>query len=138
VLDASRAFIGKQMTAKIINLDSFLIYWDVVIFSFCIICQMIIVLDLRRQHPGPPSLAFASTVKHEGLFWGKGGQIEFSQMYYHLRNTKSCFIVTFDVKIALYVLIIENCSIYLINIRPKVRNLKSRSLAIKSKCYCLD
>lgn len=51
VLGASRAFTGKQMTAKIINLDSFLIYWDVVIFSFCIICQMIIVLDLRKQGP---------------------------------------------------------------------------------------
>lgn len=53
VLDASRAFIGKQMTAEIIDLDIFLIYWDVVIFSFCMICQMIIVLDLRRQHLGP-------------------------------------------------------------------------------------
>lgn len=66
------------MTAEIIDLDSFLIYWDVVIFSFYIICQMIIVRDSRRRHPGPPPSAFASTVKQVGLALGKGGQIEFS------------------------------------------------------------
>lgn len=72
-------------------------------------CHLLLLYNLPNDHSirlkeaGPPSLEFASTVKHEGLALGKGGQIQFSPTCYHLRNTKSCF-VTFDVKIALYVL----------------------------------